>query len=545
MYKVLIIDDEEPVREAIKILGDWKGLGVGEVLEATDGRSGLAMLKEHKPDVVIVDMKMPEMNGVEFLQIVEREYPELFTIVVSGYNDFEFTRQAIRSKVVDYLLKPVNRQDLNQGLRKALDVLKAKRQSESEFINRNIALNMSLPKLKEKMYVSIIEGTFKKQTNEAFLPLIGADDPSKRFNVAAVRILNLDEVRTSLFHNDIDLLHFAAANVINEIGTDSVQCFSFVNPKQEREMVAVYTMTDGNEQDLAFSSLHLMKRAAAALGELLRIRIAAGIGSPCGDALGIAESYEAAKAALSGIDLLKLNGTAIAPYTAERSLAREGFSIAGRMAQIRSALEAGHIHQAKTVLGEFTKKIKAGEAFGLGDAERIVQEFIVLLNDAALELGVPQDKLPSGERGLRAAGVSTDYGSFEQFEGLINRILEFYGAQIRQSAATVRSFQVSDIKEYIDRHYFEDIKISMFTERYFLSREYLMKLFKQQYGYGIHEYVQKVRMDKAKELLNDSNLKIQEISEMLGYKDKNYFSKAFRNYYSISPTEYRMKHTSG
>ena len=74
-----------------------------------------------------------------------------------------------------------------------------------------------------------------------------------------------------------------------------------------------------------------------------------------------------------------------------------------------------------------------------------------------------------------------------------------------------------------------------------MSREYLMKLFKQEYGLGIHEYVQKVRMEKAKELLDDTQLKIQEISEMLGFKDKNYFSKAFRNYYSISPSEYRIK----
>lgn len=104
---------------------------------------------------------------------------------------------------------------------------------------------------------------------------------------------------------------------------------------------------------------------------------------------------------------------------------------------------------------------------------------------------------------------------------------------------TNQPFEVGDIKAYIDHHYFEEIKISMFSDKYFLSREYLMKLFKQQFGFGIHEYVQKVRMDKAKELLSDPNLKIQDISEMLGYKDKNYFSKAFRNYYSVSPSEFR------
>ncbi|MNL63772.1 Xylose operon regulatory protein [compost metagenome] len=81
----------------------------------------------------------------------------------------------------------------------------------------------------------------------------------------------------------------------------------------------------------------------------------------------------------------------------------------------------------------------------------------------------------------------------------------------------------------------------MLTEKYYLSREYLMKLFKQQYGFGIHEYMQRIRMEKAAELLSDPQLKIQEISEILGYRDKNYFSKAFRNYYDTSPTEYRAR----
>ena len=79
----------------------------------------------------------------------------------------------------------------------------------------------------------------------------------------------------------------------------------------------------------------------------------------------------------------------------------------------------------------------------------------------------------------------------------------------------------------------------MFTDKYYLSREYIMKLFKQEYKCGIHEYVQNIRMKKAKELLNDMQIKIKNISQILGYSDTNYFSKAFKNYYGISPTEYR------
>ncbi|WP_410770476.1 response regulator [Fontibacillus sp. BL9] len=546
MYKVLIIDDEEPLREAITILGDWEGLQVDEVLEATDGKSGLEMLKLHKPDLVMVDMKMPEMNGVEFLKIVETEYPELLTIVISGYNDFEFTRQAIHSKVIDYLLKPINRQDLNQALRKAIGLLEAKRQIRSESITRNIAYNMSLPKLKEKIYLSILERSFKKQNNSAFLSLIGADDGSLRYGVLVFRILNMESIRDSRFNSDTELLYFAVANVINEMSDGGLQCFSFANPKQEREVIAVYTSHGGYPQELMFRSEQLMKKVVSTLSSLFGIICAGGVGASCMNALELSDSYEAASLSVHSVDLLKLTGKAVIG-TQDKQPTRDIHSLTGRLPMLRSTLEAGNIHQAKTVLGEFVKKVRASEFFSLGDADRMIREIVVLFNDMALELGVPADKMPSsgGERALRSFHLKTDFASFDEFEDLLMRILEYYNEQIRQSMSGNRSFHVDDIKEYIDNHYFEDIKISMFTEKYFLSREYLMKLFKQQFGYGIHEYVQKVRMDKAQQLLDDSSLKIQEISEMLGYKDKNYFSKAFRNYYSVSPSEYRSQRAEG
>lgn len=546
MYKALIIDDEEPVREAIRILGDWEGLRIEEVFEATDGKAGLDMLREHRPDIVMVDMKMPEMNGAEFLRAVESEFPELLTIVVSGYNDFEYTRQAIHSKVLDYLLKPINRQDLNQALGKAVGLLDAKRQVRSESITRNIAYNMSLPKLKEKIYFSIIERSFKNQNNGAFLSLIGAEDPNLRYGVLVLRILNLEAIRDSRFHADTELLYFAVANVINEMSDDGLTYFSFANPKQEREIIAVFTSRGGYPNELMFRAEQVLKSIVNHLSSLFGIISAGGFGPVGTEPLALADSYKAAVDSVRQIDLLRLTGKAVIGQP-DRPAQKEIHSLTGRMPFLRSALEAGNLNQAKTVLGEFTGKIRATDGFSLGDADRVIGEIVVLLNDMALEMGVPADRTPpsGGERALRTFGIGTDFAKFDEFERVLIRILEYYSEQIRQSLSGSRPFNVEDIKEYIDNHYFEDIKISMFTEKYFLSREYLMKLFKQQFGYGIHEYVQKVRMDKAQQLLDDSSLKIQEISEMLGYKDKNYFSKAFRNYYSVSPSEYRSRGAEG
>ncbi|RED58126.1 response regulator transcription factor [Cohnella lupini] len=545
MYNVLIVDDEEPLREAIRILGDWTGLGVGKVLEATDGQMCLTVLAENKVDVVIVDMKMPVLNGVELLRILERDHPDLLTIVISGYNDFEYTRQAIHSKVVDYLLKPVNRADLNQALDKAFNLIAAKRLVDNDFINKNITLNMSLPKLKEKIYLSIIERSTKNQLSEAMMPLIGADDKENRFAVIVLRILNLEEIGRRRFHDDVDLLHFAVANVINEIAGDHFHCFSFPNPRRERELITVVTMKGGYKEDMAYRSIHQMNKVASTLNMLFGALILVGIGDIRNEVMGISGSYESAKAAIKGIDLLKLHGSVVVDGS-EKSLNADNHSWVGRIPMIRSALESGNLQHARSIISDYSKKWGSSESFRIGEADRTLHDFVTLMNDMAMDLKANPERLPlTGENALREIGILTDYTTFGQYEELFLRLLDYYGEEIRRSQTANRPFEVGDIKAYIDDYYYEDIKISMFTEKYYLSREYLMRLFKQQFGFGIHEYVQKVRMDKAKVLLDDPALKIQDISSMLGFKDKNYFSKAFRTYYSVSPSEYRENPKNG
>jgi two-component system response regulator YesN len=537
MYKVLIIDDEEPSREAIRILGEWDKLGVSDIAEASGGMAGIEYIKAHRPNIVLVDMKMPEITGVEVLQWIEKEHPDIFTIVISGYNDFEFTRQAIKSKAVDYLLKPVNRNDLNQALFKASEVIEQNRKQRDESISRNIALNMSLPKLKETIFLSIIERKFNEQTGAGDLKMIGAEDPARWFGTAIVRIMNLDAVRKARFKLDTALLYFALTNVINEIGSKGLECFSFANPKLDREVVVIFTYAGDYREGFQQQSVPAVRKVLRKLKELFGVIAVGGIGEPCRGAIRLGDSYRSAGQAVHSVDLFE-TGDVLVSSSAQKDGA-EVHAMTNRIAMIRSALQEGNFTYAASILGDFIGNVKKSGSFPLGDAIRTLSEFDILLRDIALELGAPQHGLDKGEYSLKARGELHDFTSFDEVEKLLYGILEEYGDRIRRSVKTRGGFHIQDIREHIDQHYFEDIKISLFTEKYFLSREYLMKLFKQEYGMGIYEYVQKVRMEKARELLGNPKLQIQNISEMLGYNDKNYFSKAFKNYYSLSPREYR------
>lgn len=551
MYRVLIMDDEEPSRDAIRILGEWSQCGFGEVLEAANGMEGLQLVRELKPDLVFVDMKMPVMNGVEFLQMMEEVNPDILIIVISGYDDFEFTRQAIKSRVLDYLLKPVNRKALNQALHKAAETIRDRSKRLHDSIERDIALNMSLPKLKENTFLSILDHNGVDQVDRSQLKLIDPDHQTKSFRTAVIHILNLEAVKRDRFKQDAALLRFAVTNLINEISSEAFQCFSFGNPKKEKEIIAVLSCDESQERELDQEdqelelerlAVYFMEKVSRKLRELFGIKSVTGIGSTAPDMNRLARSYRSAEAILESVNLIGIKEGAVY-HTPQGTEDADNLSVINRIMLIRGALQGDHYSLVPGIIGEYVKAIRSSGYFSMGSMNRTLQEFWILMHDIALELGVPRGDLAQDCREmLHKHGLFFDVAEFGDFERLLQHIGDYFCGMIRERASKRSgAFHIQDIRDYVRSHYFEDIKISMFTEKYYLSREYLMRLFKQEYGYGIYEYVLRLRMEKAQELLADPNMKIQHISDMLGYKDKNYFSKAFKNFYGMSPSDYRLQ----
>jgi len=541
MINVIIIDDEEPLREAIKILGQWEELGVSHIYEANNGKAALELLAQHSIDIALIDMKMPEMNGKQLLQELERKYPRLLTIVISGYDDFEYTKQAIRSRVVDYLLKPINRQELNQSLRKAVDLMEARRKEEEESIHQNITLNMSLPKLKEKLYLSLIDRSYTSYYNEDLVKLIGVDQPNQLLAAVSIYMLNMKQLAKRRFKEDIDLLHFAVTNIVHDITSSYFQSFSFANPKRERDIITILTFEGSYREDMLYKLYHQMNKLSTTLRELFQLEVVIGIGSPVHNIQELTVSFDQAKRAVMKYDLKREynSGAVMKSDDALEGNTSEYQSVLTRLNQLKQASEAGRAMQSfyQYLAGQLEK----AEQFTLGQSEKLLEEMIIMFNDVAMEFGVASSKLPIGaDEPLRVLGIDGDYSNTEQLGSILQQLVQVYKEMIDQEQQQDTSFKIQDIKKYIDQYYYEDIKVTMFAEKYYLSREYLMKLFKQQYGRGIHEYVQHVRMEKAKELLADEQLKVQEISDMLGYKDNNYFSKAFRNRFNMTPSEYRQ-----
>jgi len=531
MYKVLIIDDEEPAREAIKILADWDSINVYEVFEAWDGKNGIRLIEEKKPDIILVDMKMPEMNGMELLQIVENKYPDLAIIVISGYDNYEYTHQAIHSKVIDYLLKPIKKNELNDALKKAIDMISSRREKKSQYIDRNILLNLSLPSLKEKLYIAAIEGNISKQMREIYRELIDTECNIKYYSVSIFRIMNLDEISDKYF-NEVSLTQFAISNAINELfNNDEIECFNFVNPKNNNEIIVIISFKNGYNEKLKADYLHLIQKSRRKLNQFFELIIMAGVGGFYKGIDSLKKSFLESEKLIGSINLLNNNDGIACDMPEDMNIMK--ISLLEKKDLIFNAIEGGSLAYTKEIIKGFVDRIEQAGILSLRDANRIFDELMLIFNSFSMIKEFDANELISYFKSL-----SRSVYNFEQFKKYLLEFIElFYNLSKKQPGND--SFNIYEIKEFIDSNYCQDIKISLFTNKYFLSREYLMKLFKDEFGCGIYEYVIKVRMEKARKLLADPNIKINRISQMLGYSDNNYFSKAFKNYFGISPSDYR------
>lgn len=530
MYKVLIIDDEEPVREAIEILGEWDKIQVDEVLEAHDGLEGMRIVREIKPDIVIVDMKMPLMNGVEFLKIIQAEYPDIQTIVVSGYDSFEFTRQAILSKAVDYILKPINKKELNEALLSCAQAISKKKQ-ESMDADSSTLLNLSLSVLKAKILTSIIEGNSTAEDKEMYLNTFDIDGDRKEYAAAILRIVDIDSVADGKNVSSTEQICEGVVDFINGCTFEDMECFAFTYFNSSCQIILAVSNKNALISADTCRYVDTIKRLFLKVKDKFGLKAVVCICEKYSGIESLDKGYAASESILNSINVMEIKDEI---YTQKiegsKNLSRSVFNNLGL---IKNAFEKGSFNYLKSIIDQYLGNIRSEGYFSLKDAEKTLKEFIILMGDISSGFGTPDNLLYDRYRG---------YGfiTFDVFEKVIYDIISFCYHEVRKCIKANEVFNVSEIKDYIDKNYSQEIKISMFTERYYLSREYIMKLFKREFGCGIHEYVQDVRMEKAKELLSDMQIKIQNISQILGYSDTNYFSKAFKNYYGISPTDYRF-----
>ncbi len=521
-FKVVFVEDEIVTREGIRDNVRWLDHGFEFCGEAPDGEMALQILLATKPDLLITDIKMPFMDGLQLCKVVRDRMPDLEIVILSGHDEFEYAQEAIKIGVTEYLLKPVTVQDIHQVLDKIAQQL-AQKQVEREKIQRlQIQLEENQAHLRERFLLKLIVGAVPSPEAIENSQSLGLDLIAKYYLVAIVKIELSD--RSEQFNFD-EYQH--AQQIIASVVDNNPDVFLVKKDWEE-----VILLIKGNNAEYMVEErdflIDLIKRDI----KKTRYHLIIGAGSPKNRLAHIYQSFMEALVETHNSSLANHNGGSITDYKADLLKVDRG--------AVENFLRYG---------------VK-------DDFDAFFDRFTLPLNDAALKSSLIKNYLIVdvviatvkfvNELGGNIEQVVAEFNSIESILANMKSIQQFK-EQIRKILISTICFRdsltknlymgvIQRAKDHIDHHYMDtDLSLNEVALQVNLSPSHFSAIFSQETCQTFKEYLTEIRIKKAKELLRMTALRSIEISYRVGYNDPHYFSYVFRKNTGLSPSEFRSQ----
>ena len=499
MYKVLITDDEKIEREGIMFLLSQEE-GEYDIYEASNGKQALNVLRSEKIDFLLTDIKMPHMDGLELAKKAREEYPELPIVIFSGYSDFSFAQEAMHYGVRDYVLKPVDLDVFHQTIEKVkAEIISVKSQKQKAEKEKNFLLQYFLQSYLYsgneevlKKAGEILEESSWEQWHCAIL--IEAD---KAFfdNVSD----HIDEELMQGLHRNFFYLNLNTRQ--------SVLFFSDVYCDYQLVAKHLYDLLKQNYQ----ASFHLAVSSRFVGHEALP------------EIMSQLEQTMEEKFYHPDVHVFNNETDEIQPVNSETQDSR-------LMEKISEDISRKDVDQLKKHFECLVEKYENDTRFSAMYVKFVFSNVIQELF---------QENQFSEERKLDHE-VERLYSctNLKQILAITKENIKEYEAFLERSMSESRD-EVASVKNYIYQHYAEDLSLEMLAEKVYLSSGYLSFIFKKETGMNLNRFIRVVRMEKAKELLCNSNMKVAQVSEQVGIPNVSYFCRSFREYYGSGPESYR------
>ncbi|MFT4415051.1 response regulator transcription factor [Fredinandcohnia humi] len=519
--KVIIVDDEKHVREGIVLLGNWRKYGIDTILEATDGEEAIKVISENLPEIIFTDMRMPKKDGICLLKWIHSADLTSKTIVVSGYDDFEYMRNAIYYKSFDYLLKPIDPEALNETLERAVTEWREQAQHRKALVKSNKVINEVRPFYLDHLLSGLLTKSTMSQTSRQKLKEeYSIDLTNQKMTVALFSIKPFVE----RCQWDTELAFLTLLPICNEI-IGKRNGAGFKNQHKEDELVLLFWNPKGITTKL--------KEIMISLHQKTNVRTCVALSKP---AFQIADAYASARKVVLKHNLLESKASII--VTSENIINQPSVHLLDYAEEIKWAIQSGSTEKMDTILDRIFLVFETSNSFSLEQMEQWDKEFDILKNHWIKEYEI-QNQIHF----YKGTDFWKDDGSFsfkkykeekrKEFHKLIECLIDVKYKKERKS--------VYLIEEYIRHNYEKDINLQEIADRFFLSREYISRKFKQEFNETITDYLLKIRMEKAMELLENPHLKIYEIANHVGYQNEKYFSKLFKKFAGVTPNEYRNR----
>lgn len=529
LYKLILVDDEEDVRVSIERKVDWQALGFELAGSVSNGEEALELAEQMGVDVVMTDIKMPFMDGLTLCAKLKENYKNTKVVLYSGFDDFEFAREAIHLEAEEYLLKPIGARDLENVFRKIRQNL------DKEFDERRDKEKLydyyqkSLPMMKEQLLTGILEGNIAEEHARTMIQTYGMQFLSPVYAVALVgtNLRTAGEEPQAGQMLLLSLKNLAMDYLEKNMKTQTVMYL-------DRIVIIARLQKEEDIQEFIYHINQVCKIGA----RMLELDVDAGIGHACSQISQIATSYEEAKEAFDYRVLMGESSHAIYINDVEPQKPGNVLKEPLELQNILRNMKLGTREELELSIDKFIRELKeykiSMQQYQLTFME-MMTEILKLLRSYELDMT---------EIFGETFEPYQEMGKFHSPDELAEWMKDKCGKirhLIREERKDSTKTLTEKARQYIEENYADStLSVEHLCRHLNVSATYFSVLFKKETGMSFVSYLTKVRLEHAIELLDHTEDKSYMIAEKVGYTEANYFSYVFKKKYGVSPSRYRQ-----
>lgn len=533
LHKILIIDDDRIIRKGLVTTIPWAEHHFQIVGEAADGERGLEIIENCRPDIVISDIKMPFLDGLDMASIVRERYPAIKFIFLTGYEDFTYAQKAIQVKAVDYLLKPIDKKKLLEKVHKAAEEWDADNGAKQK-------INVAKPFLRQMLFKKLFEGQGKVAELLQEAVSLDIELTGQTFIILLIKIDNYfyDLVEKTQYIKKMEYLKLCVYNVCEELLHR--ESMGGVVELERDELVMIYSSNDTAE--LAGDKARVLaEEINNTVKKYCSTTLTIALGGACHEIFCIDSSYKEARCAMSYRHLIGKDKVFSILDIGSLPSDDQGVQFEVKDDEVVNKIKLGLVQDALGFLDGLESEILEQNHITLIQVRLLAVKLIISLFKGAAEWA------PKWQKGQQL-NVPIYYSRINRMQTiseimhLIRQVVCELGEFMTMKNESQRRGVVEAVALYIEDHYAQPgLSLQEIGKYVHMNPIYISVLFKKEKNITFTDFLLQIRMKKAMEMFRCNNMKTYEVAEKIGYSSPEYFGACFKKYTGFSPIEFKHK----
>ena len=531
MYSIIIADDEDSVREGIKTLINWNEIGLDLIGDVGDGLETYNIIKNKSPDIALIDINMPRLNGLNLIKKLKEDNLQCEIVIITGYDEFNYAREALRLGVNDYILKPLTKHEMVELLKNIVKKLELKRINEEKIAKEKRQLKDNINILRQEFINNIIFEDIEENNIFDKAEFLEIDIKSKYYALLLLEMDNPNIRNVKIKDEELRIKNDEIARQCNEILINNKKGYFFYT--NDNEMAIIFISNEDNYEKARKEYINIIDEVK----KYLNFEISIGVGCLVDKIYGITSSYFQARKALQYRFFIGTN-TIIKYENIEDFKYNKNTDFSGIEENLFKNIRDLRNEQVKKEMNYVSVYMKK-ELVNVDLCKNEWIEITIKMIGIFMDMDVDIYKA-LGEK-INVTKEISQLKDLEKIEKWVYNIYVTIQLFLEESVSNNKIYMIS-ILNYINENYTKcDLSLKTVCEEVHLSMSYFSTIFKKYTNCTFVEYVTKLRMEKAKDLLKHSNEKTYRIAEMVGYSDTHYFSASFKKHFNITPSNYRKQ----